>query len=434
MAKRPVGLGLGLADGLRLLLCWLGAGLVVYGGYRLLLRTALEPELLAESSLRISRNVQLVEQVLAFHAPSDLPSSVVLERMAKGPPGVDAPLDDFDRQLQTWMARNNGMQRRIVRDRPPLREPQGGHWILLRTPRHGPDLWMYYPERLSSTLWYLPMLRLATAVMGLLMGTILFLNLWVEQPLKRLTREIPDTLLAPLPLLPERGISPIRLLSLRVNRLLERINSTASTRRNLLRGLIHDLSGPHSRLMLRVEQLQQRLPDSLRSTADAMAADLQQLSRLTEQLALLAEPDTPPAQRRQVAIDDLCGRIAASYPAAAVELKVPRLIVRLDGLGLERCLLNLIDNALDYGAPPVVIRARRQGSNLRIQVDDHGRGLASATLLTMPRQSQADDRQRRRHLGLGLEIVERFCRDHGGTLHLGDAPSGGLRAELILPQ
>jgi two-component system osmolarity sensor histidine kinase EnvZ len=433
MPERSFRHGLVAGDALRLLLCWLGAGVLSYGGYRLLLRTALEPELLAEGSLRISRNVQLVEQVLAFHQPKDLPPSVILRRAPQGPPGVEVPLSDFDRQLQAWMLRDHGMARRIVRDQPPLREPLGGRWILLHAPRHGTDLWMYYPERLSSTLWYLPLLRVSTLVLGLLLGTVVFLKLWVETPLKRLTKEIPDTSLAPLPLLQERGIAPIRRLSLRVNRLLERINNTASTRRNLLRGLVHDLSGPHSRLMLRVEQLQQRAPETLRSTTDAMASDLQKLSRLTEQLALLAEPEAPQARRQHTAIDDLCGRIAASYPAAAIDLRVPRLVANLDSLGLERCLLNLIDNALEYGAPPVVIRADRRAKNLRIQVDDHGCGLASATLLTMPRQAQADDRQRRRHLGLGLEIVQRYCRDHGGTLHLGDAPTGGLRAELNLP-
>lgn len=430
---RPVG-HRSTMDGLQLVLCWLGSGLLAYGGYRLLLRTAFEPELVAESSLRISRSVQLVEQVLAFHSMADLPESVVMIRSARGPAGTGQPLSAFDRQLQQRMAQAHGLERQLVRERPPLTDPLGGHWIRLQTPRHGSDLWMYYPERLSSTLWYLPLLRSGSVLVGVLIGTIVFLKGWVESPLRRLSREIPDTALPPLPLLPERGIAPIRLLSLRVNRLLERINSTDSTRRQLLRGLVHDLSGPHSRLMLRVERLQQRAPQQLLATSDAMATDLQQLSRITEQLALLAEREAPARDARQTAIDDLCGRIASSYPADVITLLVPRLIARVDVIGLERSLLNLIDNALEYGAPPVVIRARLLGGGLRILVDDHGHGLPNATLLTMPRQSKANDRQRRRHLGLGLEIVERFCRDHGGSLRLGEAPTGGLRAELILPQ
>ena len=35
--------------------------------------------------------------------------------------------------------------------------------------------------------------------------------------------------------------------------------------------------------------------------------------------------------------------------------------------------------------------------------------------------------------GFGLAIVVETAADHGGRLVLGSAPTGGLRAELILP-
>ena len=34
--------------------------------------------------------------------------------------------------------------------------------------------------------------------------------------------------------------------------------------------------------------------------------------------------------------------------------------------------------------------------------------------------------------GLGLSIVERLVKRHGGTLQLEDAPSGGLRVRIAL--
>jgi two-component system osmolarity sensor histidine kinase EnvZ len=104
----------------------------------------------------------------------------------------------------------------------------------------------------------------------------------------------------------------------------------------------------------------------------------------------------------------------------------------VESLGLERALCNLIDNALEYGAPPVQISARRQSSQLLLHVEDHGTGLASPTQLTMTNPPVASDRQRRRHRGLGLEIVDRFCRDHGGRLLLQPSRLGGLSATLQL--
>jgi two-component system osmolarity sensor histidine kinase EnvZ len=218
-----------------------------------------------------------------------------------------------------------------------------------------------------------------------------------------------------------------------INRLLERLNNTARARRQLLQGLTHDLGGPHGRLMLRTESLCEQLQGANRDLALAMAQDLEQLRSLTNQLALLGEQELPEHSRQVCALDDLCGRVAASQPAGAVELRVPRLLVRLDPEGLERALNNLIDNALKHGAPPVVLRASRRRQELCLQVDDHGPGIPTSTLLAMPGPSRSNDRQRQRHRGLGLAIVERFCLDHQGRLALLEAPGGGLRAELRLP-
>jgi two-component system osmolarity sensor histidine kinase EnvZ len=100
-----------------------------------------------------------------------------------------------------------------------------------------------------------------------------------------------------------------------------------------------------------------------------------------------------------------------------------------------RSLNNLIDNALEHGKPPVHLSAHchpAQG-RLLIEVDDHGKGMRNYNLLGRPRLQPAADRQRRRHFGLGLAIVERFCLDHGGDLVLMPSPRGGLRVELRLP-
>jgi two-component system, OmpR family, osmolarity sensor histidine kinase EnvZ len=258
-------------------------------------------------------------------------------------------------------------------------------------------------------------LRILAIGIGALAGLVLFLRLRIERPLTRLLQLLEQQgTAAPLPLLPELGIAPIRLLSLQINRLLERLNGTARARRQLLQGLTHDLGGPHARLMLRTELLCEQLQGDEHQLAMAMASDLEQLRSLTDQLALLGEQELPAPSRQVCALDDLCGRVAASQPAGLVQLRVPRLLVQLNPEGLERALNNLIDNALEHGAPPVVLRARRRGEELCLQVDDHGPGIPTSTLLAMPGPSRSNDRQRQRHRGLGLAIVERFCIDHRG--------------------
>ncbi|MCP9778602.1 MULTISPECIES: HAMP domain-containing sensor histidine kinase [unclassified Cyanobium] len=422
-------------DWLRLLASLLAGGTAGYLGLLLAMRLLLEPRIVSESALRLSKHVVLVEQVLQIRLPDGLPAGVVIRPDSELSQSQTTVQSRFDRLVHEAMRREFGLERRILRDQPPLQDPWGGHWVRLssRDPS-GHPLWLYQSERLSNSLWYLPLLRILMIAVGGLGGLVLFLRANVEQPLSLMLQRLSEQDLAgPLRLLPEEGIAPIRLLSLRINRLLERINNTATARRQLLHGLTHDLGGPHARLMLRTEILCERLDGGNGEVAKAMAMDLERLRSLTDQLALLGEQELPAERRQACALDDLCGRIVASHPSQLIRLRMPRLLVKLDPDGLERALNNLIDNALEYGAPPVQLSAVRQGSQVLLRVDDHGAGIATDTLLTMPGPSRSNDRQRQRHRGLGLAIVERFCLDHQGRLALLEAPSGGLRAELRLP-
>ena len=417
------------------------ASLVIGGttGYLCLLlgmRLLLEPRIVSETALRLSKYTALVEQVLELRKTDGLPSGVVVRRENQLPRDEAETPKRFDRLVQQAMRQEFGLNRKLQRDQPPLQDVWGGHWVRLNNldGRTAEALWLYQSERLSNSLWYLPLLRILAIVMGGLAGLVLFLRLKIERPLTQLLNLLAKQgSAAPLQLLPEEGIAPIRLLSLRINRLLERINNTASARRQLLHGLTHDLGGPHARLMLRTEILCERLGGEDAELAEAMALDLDRLRKLTDQLALLGEHELPADQRQACALDDLCGRIVASHPSRLIQLRMPRLLVRLDPDGLQRALNNLIDNALEYGAPPVELSAVRRGNELLLRVDDHGSGIPTDTLLAIPGPSRSNDRQRQRHRGLGLAIVERFCLDHQGRLALLQAPGGGLRAELRLP-
>lgn len=404
-------------DWIQLLLCLIGGCGISFTLLLLALNTILEPKLLEETALRASRSVRLVEMSLQVVPASQLPTGVIVKQSWTGPEGASHALEPFDRKVQQLMRHRHGVMRELQRDRPPFVESWGGIWLRLKTPQQ-PPLWLYQPERLSSSsVWFLPLLRSGAVFLGLAIGTVLFLRRRVETPFISVFQELPDGLPAPLPLLPEQGIAPLRQLSLRINRLVERLNNAANDRRQLLRGIVHDLAGPQTRIGLQLEFLMTGpLDPSSQETLQAISSDMQQMRGITEQLGLLAEKDQPSVTVRQLALDDLCARVACSYVRGAIRLRVPRLLVRLDESGLERALRNLIDNAMDHGRPPVEIRAWAKRTRLFLQVIDHGRGVVPATLLTMPHQSPAHDRQRRNHRGLGLAIVERFCRDHGGTL------------------
>jgi signal transduction histidine kinase len=69
---------------------------------------------------------------------------------------------------------------------------------------------------------------------------------------------------------------------------------------------------------------------------------------------------------------------------------------------------------------------------LHILVDDDGRGLSATERAQVARRGQRLD-ESKPGSGLGLSIVVDLAALYGGSLTLGTAPIGGLRAELVLP-
>jgi signal transduction histidine kinase len=123
-----------------------------------------------------------------------------------------------------------------------------------------------------------------------------------------------------------------------------------------------------------------------------------------------------------------------------IEVKAdPHARFRGERQDLEEMAGNLVDNACKWAASRVFIevlveRRLEPGSPpmLRIIVDDDGRGLSADERAKVSRRGQRLD-ESKPGSGLGLSIVVDLAALYGGSLTLGSAPIGGLRAELILP-
>src|SRR4051794_5741980 len=124
----------------------------------------------------------------------------------------------------------------------------------------------------------------------------------------------------------------------------------------------------------------------------------------------------------------------------AVELKADsHARFRGERQDLEEMAGNLVDNACKWATSrvfiEVLVEAPHQasaGPRLHIIVDDDGRGLSAAERAQVSRRGQRLD-ESKPGSGLGLSIVVDLAALYGGSLTLGNAPTGGLRAELVLP-
>ena len=232
------------------------------------------------------------------------------------------------------------------------------------------------------------------------------------------------------------GPSEVRRLAVQHNTMVDRLAAADAERREMLAGLTHDLRAPLARLRVRLALLES---DTER---DGLTRDTDDMERIVGQcLAFLrseegSQPEQPlliaDAVSDEVARQRELGRpveISVSDAAATAQVAIAH-------GNLQRLLDNLIDNALQYGAPPVEIAlvVERPGF-VSLKVGDHGNGIpAEQRERAFEAFAQIDPaRATRGSCGLGLAIVRRIVKSSGGEVVLGEASGGGLEVELRFP-
>jgi len=102
---------------------------------------------------------------------------------------------------------------------------------------------------------------------------------------------------------------------------------------------------------------------------------------------------------------------------------------------INRCLNNIIDNALKY-ANKVSVKLNKKNTNLFITIDDDGPGIASDEHENVFKPFYKIDKGRadsKSSVGLGLSIASDIIRSHGGNIKLEKSKMNGLRVKIFLP-
>jgi two-component system osmolarity sensor histidine kinase EnvZ len=237
------------------------------------------------------------------------------------------------------------------------------------------------------------------------------------------------------PPLPENGPSEIATLNRGVNRMAANLRQLEQDRALLLAGVSHDLRTPLARLRLGVEM--QTLDEATRA---GMVDDIGEMDRIIGQFLEFArtDEDTP---REPSDVNAIVGSGVDRYARAGKEVHFepgPVPLVPLRPTAFSRLLANLVDNALAYGAPPVDVSTRAVDGNIVLDVADRGPGIAPGEVerLKQPFTRASAARANAAGVagaGLGLAIVERIARLHGGTLDLLPRDGGGTIARVAIP-
>jgi two-component system, OmpR family, manganese sensing sensor histidine kinase len=161
----------------------------------------------------------------------------------------------------------------------------------------------------------------------------------------------------------------------------------------------------------------------------AIASATNQMTRLTEDLLLLARTDKIPTQNRDVLnltsiLNNLIQLYKPQAEAKQINLKfqlTPNFQIIGDAVQLTRLFTNLIENAFYYTPSKgvVEIKTSRVGSQIYINVQDTGVGIAPQDIDKVFERFWRGDRSRSYWLGgsgLGLAIAQAIAQNHGGLI------------------
>ncbi|MGE4157499.1 MAG: PAS domain-containing sensor histidine kinase [Planctomycetota bacterium] len=238
----------------------------------------------------------------------------------------------------------------------------------------------------------------------------------------------------------------LTLTDIRERREIERMRSEkrrGETIEVIAAGLAHELRNPLAALRSGVQTLREEarsLNASHQSLLDLVLRESDRLDRIVGEFLDFSKPRPKISTSFRLAgvVDEVLELLDHDPRRGSVELRreVPETIRLLaDREQVKKVLVNLVLNALQAmessgQGSKVTVGARTKPGRVVLQITDDGPGFAPEILaspFTPFVTTRADG------TGLGLAMVERVARDHGGSARILNRPEGGSVVEVEFP-
>ena len=197
----------------------------------------------------------------------------------------------------------------------------------------------------------------------------------------------------------------------------------------------HDLRSPLQAISVAagiLAEAERAPPSVLINAAGRMQGSVKRMSEMIDGLLDFARthfgggiPINPQPCDLQPVLRDVVDELAVAnakrqitFTALAAEIPAT-----VDATRIAQAVTNLVRNAVEHGADPIIVTTADEGELLRIDVSSAGTLSADAAARLFKPFSHVK-RERRSGLGLGLFIVAEIARAHGGTAWLASSDDG----------
>ena len=225
------------------------------------------------------------------------------------------------------------------------------------------------------------------------------------------------------------GALEIRQAGYEFDKMRKRILRHLNQRTEMLSGISHDLRTPLTRMKLQIAFVKDK------DLATKLAEDINEMEKMLNEYLQFTSLSYV-EKDEMFNLSELIEEIVIKYNNEIIQKALlPRIYINGRKNLINRCLNNIIDNALKYGNK-VEIKLSKEISNLLITIDDDGCGIPKKEYENVFKPFYKIDKGRaetKSSVGLGLSIASDIIRSHGGNIVLDKSKMNGLSVKISLP-
>lgn len=240
--------------------------------------------------------------------------------------------------------------------------------------------------------------------------------------------------------IPTGGNDDISDVTRTVNSMLDRLEGSVDVQRQLLDDVRHELKTPITIVRGHLEMMDPGDSDDVALTRDIGIAELDRMTRLVDDIDMLAAVEGDQFSMVTIEVAGLTARVAELVAVIpdhewSVEATGDG-TVEGDDDRLLQAWLQLADNAAKYSpaGSPIELGSSSDAAGVHLWVRDHGPGIPPAARHRIFRRfDRAHERRSVGGSGLGLAIVDAITKAHDGHITVTDTPGGGVTFTIHLP-